>query len=228
MGVLGHAPDSGGDAVTAPRAALYARVSTDEQDPGLQVAELRRLAEQRGWTVAAEYVDRGVSGAKESRPGLDRLLADAQAGLLDLVAVWKLDRLGRSLPHLLRTLDSLTGWGVQFVSARDSGIDTTSPSGRLMLHMLAAFAEFERSLLRERVIAGIRRAQAQGKHCGRKPVEIDLRPAVAMLDRGHGIKTTARSLGVSVSTLRRRLREAGEWPRPVDRDLGVQNPGAQV
>jgi len=214
--------------MSAPRAALYARVSTDEQSPELQVAELRRLAEQRGWRVVDEYIDHGVSGAKESRPALDRLLADAQAGSLDLVAVWKLDRLGRSLQHLLRTLDSLPGWGVQFVSARDSGIDTTSPSGRLMLHMLAALAEFERALLRERVIAGVRRAQAAGKHCGRKKVEIDLRPAVAMLDRGHGIKTTARSLGVSVSTLRRRLREAGEWPRQPDRIIGVQNPAAQV
>jgi DNA invertase Pin-like site-specific DNA recombinase len=214
--------------VTAPRAALYARVSTDEQSPDLQVEELRRLAEQRGWRVVDEYVDRGVSGVKESRPALDALLADAQAGKLDLVAVWKLDRLGRSLQHLLRTLDCLTGWGVQFASARDSGIDTTSPSGRLMLHMLAAFAQFERDLLRERVIAGVRRAQAQGKHCGRKPVAIDLRPAVAMLDRGHGIKTTARSLGVSVSTLRRRLREAGEWPRQARLDRGVQNPAAQV
>jgi DNA invertase Pin-like site-specific DNA recombinase len=199
--------------VSAPRAALYARVSTDEQSPELQIAELRRLAEQRGWRVVDEYVDHGISGAKESRPALDRLLADAQAGEIDLVAVWRLDRLGRSLQHLLRTLDSLTGWGIQFVSARDAGIDTTSPTGRLMLHMLAAFAEFERALLRERVIAGVRRAQAAGKHCGRKKVEIDLRPAVAMLDKGHGIKTTAKSLGVSVSTLRRRLREAGDWPR---------------
>ena len=214
--------------MTTLRAALYARVSTDEQSPDLQVEELRRLAGQRGWSVVDEYVDHGVSGAKESRPALDRLLADAQAGKLDLVAVWKLDRLGRSLQHLLRTLDSLSGWGVQFVSARDSGIDTTSPSGRLMLHMLAAFAQFERDLLRERVIAGVRRAQAQGKLCGRKKVEIDLRPAVAMLDKGHGIKTTARSLGVSVSTLRRRLREAGEWPRQPARINGVQNPPAQV
>ncbi len=214
--------------MSAPRAALYARVSTDEQSPELQVAELRRLAELRGWRVVDEYIDHGVSGSKESRPALDRLLADAQAGELDLVAVWKLDRLGRSLQHLLRTMDCLAGWGVQFVSARDSGIDTTSPSGRLMLHMLAAFAEFERALLRERVIAGVRRAQAQGKHCGRKKVEIDLRPAVAMLDKGHGIKTTARSLGVSVSTLRRRLREAGEWPRQPARINGVQNPPAQV
>lgn len=88
----------------APRAALYARVSTDEQDPGLQVADLRRLAEHRGWRVVDEYVDRGISGTKESRPGLDRLMADARAGKLDLVAVWKLDRLGRSLQHLLWTL----------------------------------------------------------------------------------------------------------------------------
>ena len=92
----------------------------------------------------------------------------------------------------------------------------------------ALVAELERELIRERVIAGIRRAQAQGKHVGRKKVEIDLRPAVAMLDKGHGIKTTARSLGVSISTLRRRLREAGEWPRPDPVAAGVQNPPAQV
>ena len=213
--------------MTAPRAALYARVSTDEQDPGLQVADLHRLAQHRGWTVAGEYLDLGISGSKASRPGLDRLMADARAGRLDVVAVWRFDRFARSTRHLLLALEEFQALSVDFVSVRES-IDTSTPMGRMVFTMVAAVAELEKELIRERVIAGIRRAQAQGKHCGRKPVAIDLRPAVAMLDRGHGIKTTARSLGVSVSTLRRRLREVGAWPRPVDRDLGVQNPGAQV
>ena len=227
MGVLGHAPGSGGDAVTAPRAALYARVSTDEQDPELQVLDLRRLAEHRGWKIAGEYVDRGVSGSKASRPGLDKLMDDARRGRLDVVAVWRFDRFARSTAHLLQALSEFQALSIDFVSVREA-IDTSTPMGRMVFTMVAAVAELEKELIRERVIAGIRRAQAQGKHCGRKPVAIDLRPAVAMLDRGHGIKTTARSLGVSVSTLRRRLREAGDWPRQVDGDEGVQNPPAQV
>ena len=195
------------------RAALYARVSTKEQDVQLQVEELQRLAAQRGWHIAGEYIDAGVSGAKATRPELDRLLADAQAGRIDAVLVWKLDRLGRSLQHLLDVLDDLQGWGVGFASARDPGMDTTTASGRLLLQMLGAFAEFERELIRERVTAAVRRAQAAGKHCGRPKIEIDLRPALAMLREGHGLKATAGALGVGVRSLRRRLREAGEWPR---------------
>ena len=194
------------------RAALYARVSTDEQSTGMQLDDLRRLAEQRGWKIAGEYIDQGISGAKASRPDLARLMADARAGKLDVVAVWRFDRFARSTQHLLTALEEFRAVGVDFVSVRES-IDTSTPMGRMVFTMVAAVAELERELIRERVIAGIRRAQAQGRHVGRKKVEIDLRPAVAMLDRGHGIKTTARSLGVSVSTLRRRLTEAGEWPR---------------
>jgi len=198
--------------VTGPRAALYARVSTDDQDPGLQIADLRRLAEHRGWKIAGEYIDKGVSGSKASRPGLDLLMADAHAVKLDVVAVWRFDRFARSTRHLLLALEEFRALDVDFVSVRES-IDTSTPMGRMVFTMVAAVAELERELIRERVIAGVRRAQAQGKHCGRRLVKIDLRPAVAMLDKGHGIKTTARSLGVSVSTLRRRLHEAGEWPR---------------
>ena len=195
------------------RAALYARVSTlNGQDVGLQLEELRQVAGQRGWNLVEEYVDEGVSGAKASRPGLDRLLADAQRGRFDVVLVWKLDRLGRSLQHLLGVLDDLAGWGVGFASVRDAGIDTTTPAGRLMLQILGAFSEFERELVRERVIAGVRRAQAAGKHCGRPRVEFDLRPAVALLEQGRSLKETARILGVSRNTLRRRLREAEAWP----------------
>ncbi len=195
------------------RAALYARVSTlnHGQDVGLQLDELRQVAAMRGWEPVV-YVDEGVSGKKDSRPGLDRMMADVQAGKVDLVAVWKLDRLGRSLQHTLGLLETFTQHGVEFVSLRDAGLDTTTPAGRLFTAMIAAFAAFEADLIRERVIAGVRRAQAAGKHCGRPRVEMDLRPALALLKEGRSLKETARILGVSRNTLRRRLREAGEWP----------------
>ena len=196
------------------RVGLYARVSTHNgQDVDLQLEELRQVAHQRGWEVVGEFVDDGVSGAKEDRPGLDALMGAASMGKLDLVAVWKLDRLGRSLQHLLRLLNALQDYRVEFVSLRDSGIDTTSASGRLMLHLIGAFCEYERNLIRERVVAGVRRAQAKGVNCGRPLVELDLRPALAMFEQGHGLKATASALNVSRSTLRRRLEEAGEWPR---------------
>lgn len=199
---------------TTPRVALYARVSTlnQGQDTGLQLEELRQVAAQRGWTVSAEYVDEGVSGTKTTRPALDRMLADAQAGRFDLLAVWKLDRLGRSLPHLLTVLDQLASNGVGFAAIRDAGIDTTTPTGRLLLQLLGAFADYERSLIRERVLAGVRRAQASGKHCGRPRKDVDLRPALALLNEGRGLKDVARILKVPRATLRRRLDEAGRWP----------------
>lgn len=196
------------------RAALYARVSTTGrgQDVGLQLQELRQVASQRGWNVAGEYVDDGVSGTKTSRPALDRMLAEAQAGKLDIVAVWKLDRLGRSLQHVLATLDQLNGNGVDFVSLRDAGLDSTTPAGRLFTAMIGAFAAFERDLIQERVVAGVRRAQAAGKHCGRPRKAVDLRPALALLNEGRGLKEVARILQLPRATLRRRLGEAGQWP----------------
>jgi DNA invertase Pin-like site-specific DNA recombinase len=142
------------------------------------------------------------------------MMEAARLGKIDVVAVWKLDRLGRSLANLLSTLDELGHHGVGFVSLRDAGIDTTSPAGRLLLQLMGAFAEFERGLIRERVKAGVDRARAKGVKFGRSRVEVDLRPAVAMLEAGHGIKQTASALRLSTSTLRRRLQAAGEWPRP--------------
>jgi DNA invertase Pin-like site-specific DNA recombinase len=198
----------------APRVALYCRVSTTGhgQDVGLQLDELRQVGQQRGWTTT-EYVDDGVSGSATSRPALDQMLDAARRGKLDVVCVWKLDRLGRSLQHLLQVIDELTSLGVGFVAVRDAGIDTTTPQGRLLLQLLGAFAEFEKAMIRERVVAGVRRAQSQGKHCGRPEVLLDLRPAVAMLGSGYGLKAISKSLGVSRATLRRRLEEAGAWPR---------------
>jgi DNA invertase Pin-like site-specific DNA recombinase len=198
---------------TRIRAALYARVSTTGhgQDVGLQLDELRQVAAQRGWHTA-EYVDDGVSGTKTSRPALDRMLADAQAGRLDLVVVWKLDRLGRSLQHVLGVLDQLTGHGVGFVSLRDAGLDTTTPAGRLFTAIIAAFAEFERGVIQERVVAGVRRAQAAGKHCGRPrkdTADKALVAAKALLDQGWGWRAVAEATGIQKDTLRRRLRDAG-------------------
>jgi len=196
-----------------PRAALYARVSTTGhgQDVGLQLDELRQVAQQRGWS-ATEYVDDGVSGAKTTRPALDRMLSDAQAGKLDVVAVWKLDRLGRSLQHVLSVLEQLSAHGVGFVSLRDSGIDTTTPAGRLFTAIIAAFAEFERGVIQERVVAGVRRAQAAGKHCGRPRRETADKALVAaksLLDQGWGWRPVSEATGIQKDTLRRRLREAG-------------------
>lgn len=198
----------------AIRAALYARVSTVNkgQDVGLQLDELRQVAEQRRWTVIDTYVDDGVSGSTDSRPALDRMMADAQAGRFELVAVWKLDRLGRSVQHVLTLLDQLGAQGIQFVSLRDTGLDTTTPAGRLFTAIIAAFASFERDIIRERVVAGIRRAQAQGKHCGRPKIDLDLRPAAAMLREGRSLRQVSDIMGVSRSTMRRRLREEGLWP----------------
>lgn len=202
-------------AKTTTRAALYARVSTSGhgQDVGLQLDELRQVAAQRGWDVVEEFVDQGISGGQQRRPALDRLLDHAREGRLDVVAIWKLDRLARSVSHLLEVADGLNAFGVGLVSVRDAHIDTTTPAGRFTLQILGAVAELERSLIRERVVAGVRRAQAKGKHCGRPRVELDLRPAVAMLDQGHGLKAIAKALRVSRTTLRERLTEAGHWPR---------------
>jgi len=201
---------------TPLKAALYARVSTSNhgQDVGLQLDELRAVARQRGWQVVDEYIDEGVSGSKQSRPALDRLMVAVQRGEVDVVAVWKLDRLARSLKHLLAVLDTLRVQGVAFVSLRDAGVDTTTPQGRLMLQLLGAFAEFERSLIVERVRAGVARAQRKGVHCGRPKVEMDVRPALALAREGHSQRSIAEMLGVSRGTLRRRLREADQKPVP--------------
>ena len=196
------------------RAGLYARTSTADkgQDPELQLEDLRRLAEQRGWCTVEEYVDVGERGGKASRPALDRMMLDARAGKLDVVACWRFDRFARSTRHLLTALEEFRALGVDFVSQREA-IDTSTPMGRMVFTLIAAVAELEAALIRERVQAGVDRAKAAGKHCGRPRVEIDLRPALAMLEQGHGLKATAGALGVSVTTLRERLKEAGEWPR---------------
>jgi DNA invertase Pin-like site-specific DNA recombinase len=152
------------------KAAIYARVSTTNhgQDPAMQTRELREYAERRGWTVAGEYVDVGISGTKETRPELDRLMTDAHRRRFDAVAVWKFDRFARSVSHLLRALENFQALGIHFVSLSES-MDTSTPAGKMVFTVLGAVAELERSLIAERVRAGMRNARAKGKRIGRPP-----------------------------------------------------------
>ena len=188
------------------RVALYARCSTSDQSVDLQLDGLRDYAKARGFTVVEEYLDEAVSGAKARRPALDRLLADAHRRRFDAVVVWKLDRLGRSLSHLIRLVETLASLGVDLVSLGDAGLDSTGPSGRLIFHVIGAVAEFERDLIRERTRAGVAAARRRGKRLGRPRVHVPLARAQALLDEGHSVSATASRLGVSRATLQRVLK----------------------
>jgi DNA invertase Pin-like site-specific DNA recombinase len=183
------------------KAAIYARVSTVEQEPENQLHELRRYIKARRWT-AAEYVDRGVSGAKDRRPALDQLLMDARRRRFDVLICWRLDRLGRNLRHLITLLDELQALGVAFVSLAE-GIDATTPAGKLQMHILGAIAEFERGRIVERVRAGLARAKAQGQRLGRPRRLIDPKRLAAVA--GLPAREAARRLGIPRSTLQRWL-----------------------
>jgi DNA invertase Pin-like site-specific DNA recombinase len=192
------------NSTTSMRVALYGRVSTTDkgQDPEMQLRELREYCERRGWTITQEYIDAGVSGSKDSRPALNRLMADAHSRKFDTVLVWKIDRWGRSLKHLVTSLADLDAVGVAFVSLRDNlGLGT--PSGRLMMQLLGAMAEFERALIQERVKAGLRNARAKGKRLGRPRVFVS-EHRIQML-RGLGVswRDIAEELGVGVGTVHR-------------------------
>jgi DNA invertase Pin-like site-specific DNA recombinase len=152
------------------RVAIYARVSTanNGQDPTMQTRELKEYAERRGWQVAGEYVDIGMSGTKERRPELDRLMTDALRRRFDAVVVWKFDRFARSVSHLLRALENFQALAIHFVSLSES-VDTSTPAGKMVFTVLGAVAELERSLIAERVRAGMRNARAKGKRIGRPP-----------------------------------------------------------
>ena len=193
------------DAPIIKRIALYARVSTlNGQNPEMQLAELREYAQRRGWEVTDEYVDLGVSGSKESRPELNRMLKDAHARAFDAVVVWKLDRLGRSLKHLVTTIEDLSCYGVTFVSLRDN-LDLSTPGGRLMMHLLGAMAEFERELIRERVSAGIAAARRRGVRMGRPRVFVSAMKVQALRDAGTPWRAVAKKMGFGVGTVMRAL-----------------------
>lgn len=178
------------------RAAIYARVSTFDQEPENQLGELRAFAAARGWQVE-EYIDHGISGAKERRPALDAMLVDAKRRRFDVLLCWRLDRLGRNLKHLITLLDDVQALGIAFVSLHE-GIDATTPAGRLQLHILAAIAEFERGRIQERVMAGLARAKAQGKRLGRPRNHPPVIPPP-----GGSVRAAAKLWGVSKSTAAR-------------------------
>lgn len=186
-------------------AAIYARVSTLDQEPENQLAELRRYVTARGWT-STEFVDRGVSGAKDRRPALDALLNAARRRRVDVVVCWRLDRLGRNLKHLITLLDELQALGVAFVSLNE-GVDGTTPAGKLQMHILGAIAEFERDRIRERVLAGLQRARAQGKRLGRPRS----RPLPQLASTRLTVRQAADLWGCSKSTAARRM-AAGHVP----------------
>jgi DNA invertase Pin-like site-specific DNA recombinase len=202
-------------AMSAPvRAALYARVSTGHQDHQLQRDALLRVAEQRGWETT-EYVDT-ASGSGVKLPERGRMMADAQAGKIDLVACWRFDRFARSTRDLLDALDSFRKWNVEFISLQE-GIDTSTPTGRMMFTIIGALAEFEKALIRERVQAGVEAARRRGRVLGRPRRAVDVQRANRLRGEGRGWRSVARVLGVPASTLRRAVAEGcAEIPLEID------------
>jgi DNA invertase Pin-like site-specific DNA recombinase len=156
---------------TERRVAIYARVSTSSgQDPEMQIRELKEYCRNRGWKIAGEFVDSGISGATDSRPQLNRLMADANRRRFDAVVVWKFDRFARSVSHLLRSLETFSALGIEFVSLSEQ-LDSSTPTGKMVFTILGSVAELERSLIGERVKAGLRNARAKGKRLGRPPLK---------------------------------------------------------
>ena len=189
------------------RCAIYARVSTTDQNCEMQLRELREYIQRRGWEPAAEYVDTGWSGTKASRPQLDRLMVDARAHRFDCILVWKLDRFGRSVVHLSHSLGDLRSWAVRFIAVTQSiDTDQANPTSNLLLNILAAIAEFEREMIVERVKAGVKEAKRKGKHCGRPKKVFPRGRALELRKQGKSWAAVASELGVPISTVRDALR----------------------
>ena len=195
------------------RAAIYARVSTTNhgQDATLQTRELEQFAQARGWDIAGEYVDSGVSGTKDSRPELNRLIADAHKRRFDVVCVWRFDRFARSVSHLLRALEMFKALGIDFVSYSEQ-MDTSTPAGKMVFTVLGAVAELERSLIVERVRAGLRNARAKGKTLGRPRIVVDAARISRLRASGLSWPKIAAELGVSVGTVYQAARSLSKIP----------------
>ena len=182
------------------KTAIYARVSTTNgQDPEMQLRELRDYCQRRGWEAAREYVDVGISGAKEKRPELDRLLADAHRRRFDAVVVWRFDRFARSVSHLLRALETFRALGIEFVSLSEQ-VDTSTPTGKMIFTVLGAVAELERSLIAERVRAGLRNARAKGRRLGRPRKAVDAARVAQLRAQGVSWRAVGAALGVAPRT----------------------------
>ncbi len=188
------------------KVALYARCSTlNGQDPEVQLAPLRAHVAQRGWEIGAEYVDVGWSGSKDRRPNLDKMMKDAWTGKFQAVLVWRFDRFARSTKHLIAALEAFRSVNVSFISLQEQ-FDLSSPIGAAMFTIIGAMGQLERDLVIERVRAGLDRARARGVRLGPKFVDLDLQRAKALMAEGRSIRATAKVLGCSAETLRRRTR----------------------
>ena len=187
------------------RAALYLRVSSLDQHPETQLLDLRQIAAQRGYEIVSQYTDR-VSGAKARRPGLDELIRDARRGRFDVVLVWASDRIARYVKHFLEVLDELNRLNIEFVSFREQ-IDTGGPLGRAIVVIIGAIAELERSLIVERVRAGMWRAKLEGRHIGRRPLELNREAILRDHQRGQSLGQIARLHRISRTTVQRVLKQ---------------------
>jgi DNA invertase Pin-like site-specific DNA recombinase len=186
------------------RVAIYCRVSTDKQTTENQLIPLRQFVEARKFTLFGEYVDHGISGAKDSRPELNKLLSDAKKRKFDILICWKLDRVARSLKHLITIMSDLNALGIQFISLTEN-VDTTIPSGKLLFSILGALSEFERDLIRERINAGLQRARNQGKVLGRPRLQVDIENLKSLVAQSNSIRQIAKITGLSRQTINRIL-----------------------
>ena len=185
------------------RAAIYMRVSTVDQHPATQLLDLRQMAAQRGYEIVHEYTDR-ISGTKAKRPGLDQMMRDARRGQFDVVLVWACDRIARSTRHFLDVLDDLSRLNIEFISFREQ-IDTGGPLGRAIVVIIGAIAELERSLIVERVRAGMRRAKLEGRSIGRRPLELDRQQIHRDREQGRSLRQIAKAHLISTGTVRKVL-----------------------
>jgi DNA invertase Pin-like site-specific DNA recombinase len=205
------------------RAAIYCRVSTMDQTTQNQLPDLRAYAAARAWTVENEYLDEGISGSKKARPGLDKLMSQARKRKFDVCLVWRFDRFGRSVTHLLNAMEEFRQLGIDFVSLNEA-IDTSTPMGKMIFVVCSAVAELERSIIIERVHAGLKRARNQGKRLGRPKVKIDIQQVHQLSAEGFSCRIIAQRLKVSKSTvgeILKTLRDSISLPASINNPLSA-------
>jgi len=185
---------------STPRVALYARVSTTDQSTDSQLLDLRRYVSERSWNTFKEYVDKGISGTKDSRPALNELMNDAKKRRFDVVLVWRFDRFARSTKHLILALEEFRNLGIDFVSYQEN-IDTSSPLGSAIFTIISAVAQLERDIIAERVKAGLRRAKENGKRLGRPRIPVDINKILQLRSDGLSLRAIAKESGLSRTTV---------------------------
>lgn len=197
---------------TKKTAVIYARVSTDKQKVDMQLAELRQFASRSGWTIAQEFIDQNYTGGNTNRPAFLSMMQAAKKRQFEILLVWKLDRLSRSLKDLINTLYELGTYGIDFVSY-DNNLDTSTPTGKLVFQIVGAVAEFEKDIIRERVIAGLANARRQGKRLGRPPIPPQLlTQAQAMRSQGLSFRKIGQALNIDEGTVRKNIKRPEKGP----------------